>query len=60
MLTPWKESYDQPDSMLKSRDITVPAKVHLVKARCEGAGWTKKKTEHQKLMLLNCGFREDS
>ena len=30
-LTPWKESYDQPDSMLKSRDITLPTKVRLVK-----------------------------
>ena len=32
MLTPWKESYDQLDSILKSRDITLPTKVHLVKA----------------------------
>ena len=40
------------DSILKSRDITVPTKVHLVKAmvfpvvmhRCEG--WTIKKAEH--------------
>ena len=42
------------DSMLKSRDITLPTKVHLVKAMvfpvvmygCES--WTVKKTEHQK------------
>ena len=42
------------DSILKSRDITLLAKVHLVKAmvfpvvmyRCES--WTKKKTEHQR------------
>ena len=26
-LAPWKESYDQLDSILKSRDITLPAKV---------------------------------
>ena len=32
MLTPWKESYDQPDSILKSRVITLPTKVRLVKA----------------------------
>jgi len=32
MLAPWKESYNQLDSILKSRDITLPAKVHLVKA----------------------------
>ena len=41
-----------PDSILKSRDITLPTKVHLVKAmvfpvvmyRCES--WTLKKAEH--------------
>ena len=50
-LAPWKKSYDQPDSLLKSRDITLPTKVHLVKAiifpvvmyRCES--WTIKKAE---------------
>ena len=54
------------DSIFKSRDITLPTKVCLVKAmtfpvvmyRCEG--WTVKKAEHQKLMLLNCGVGEDS
>ena len=53
-------------SILKSRDITLPTKAHLVKAmifpvvmyECES--WTIKKAEHQKLMLLNCGVREDS
>ena len=30
--SPWKKSYDQPYSILKSRDITLPTKVHLVKA----------------------------
>ena len=52
MLAPWKRSYDQPDSILKSRDITLPTKVHLVKAMvfpvvmygCES--WTVKKAEH--------------
>ena len=54
------------DSILKSRDITLPTKVHLVKAvdfpvvmyGCES--WTVKKAEGQKLMLLNCGVGEDS
>ena len=49
--TPWKESYDQL-SIFKSRDITLPTKVHLVKAMvfpgviygCES--WTVKKPEH--------------
>ena len=53
-------------SILKSRDITLPAKVYLVKALvfpvvmygCES--WTIKIAEHQKLMLLNCGVGEDS
>ena len=56
------------DSMLKSRDITLPTKVHLVKAMvfpvatsgCES--WTIKKTEHRRieeLMLLNCAIGED-
>ena len=54
MLTPWKESYDQV-SILKSRDITLPTKVHLVKAMvfpvvmygCEN--WTVKKAEHWRI-----------
>ena len=54
------------DSILKSRDITLLTKVHIVKAMvfpvviygCES--WTIKKAEHQNLMLLNCGRREDS
>ena len=49
------------DSILKSRDITLPTKVRLVKAMvfpvvmygCET--WTAKE-----LMLLNCGVGEDS
>ena len=32
MLTPWKEIYDILDGILKSRDITLLTKVHLVKA----------------------------
>ena len=51
-LTPWKESYDQL-SILKSRDTTLPTKVHLVKAMvflvvmygCES--WIIKKAEHR-------------
>ena len=51
------------DTILKSRDITLPTKVCLVKAMvfpvvmygCES--WTIKKAE---LMLLSCGVGEDS
>ena len=54
------------DSILKSRDIPLPTKVHLVKAMafpvvmhgCES--WTIKKARAEKLMLLNCGVGEDS
>ena len=54
------------DSILKSRDITLPTKVCLVNAMifpvviygCEH--WTIKKAECQELMLLNCGVGEDS
>ena len=31
-LAPWKESMSNLDSILKNRDITLPTKVHLVKA----------------------------
>ena len=55
MLTPWKESYDQPSSILKSRDITLSTKVCLIKAMvfpvvmygCES--WTVKKAEHERI-----------
>ena len=54
------------DSIFKSRDITLPTKVHLVKAMlfpvvmygCES--WTVKKLSTEELMLLNCGVGEDS
>ena len=54
------------DSILKSRDITLLTKVHLVKAMvfpvvmygCKR--WTIKKLNAEELMLLNCGVGEDS
>ena len=54
-----------PDSILKSTDITLPTKVRLVKAMvfpvfmygCES--WTVKLSTEE-LMLLNCGVGEDS
>ena len=54
------------DSILKSRDITLPTKVHLVKAMgfpvvmYGSESWTIKKAEYEELMLLNCGVAEDS
>ena len=54
------------DSILKSRNITLSTKVHLVKVMvfpvvmygCEI--WAIKKAKHEALMLLNCGVAEDS
>ena len=52
MLPPWKEkAMTKLDSVLKSRDITVPTKVHIVKAMVfpvvmyRYEGWTVKKAE---------------
>jgi len=54
------------DSILKSRDITLSTKVHLVKAMvfpvvmygCES--WTIKKADGKELILLNCDVGVDS
>ena len=54
------------DSILKSRDITLLKKFHIVKPmvfpvvmyRCKS--WTKNKAEHQRIDFLNCGVGEDS
>ena len=53
-------------SILKSRDITLPARVHIVKTMvfpivmygCES--WTIKRLSTEELMLLNCGVGENS
>ena len=54
------------DSIFKSRDITVPTKVWLVKAMvfsvvmygCES--WTMKKAEHRRIDAFELGVGEDS
>ena len=54
------------DSILTSRDITLPTKVRLVKAMvfpvvmygCQS--WTIRKLSAEELMLLNCGVGDDS
>ena len=61
-----KKAMTNLDSILKSRDITLPTKIHLVKAiifpvvmyRCES--WTIKKMSARELTLLSCGIGEDS
>ena len=54
------------DTILKSRDITLPTKICLVKVMvfpvvmygCES--WTVKKAECRRIDVLNCGVGEDS
>ena len=54
------------DSILKDRDITLPTKIHIVKAMvfpvviygCES--WIVKKAEHRRIDALNRGVGEDS
>ena len=54
------------DSILKSRHITLPSKVHLVNAMVflvvmyGHESWTIKKAECRRTDALNCGVREDS
>ena len=54
------------DSILKSREITLPTKVHLIKGMifpvvmygCES--WTIRRMSAEELILSNCGVEEDS
>ena len=54
------------DTVLKSRDLTLLTKIHIVKAMvfpvamygCES--WTIKKSEHQRIDALSYGVLEDS
>ena len=54
------------DIILKSRDITLSTKVHLVKAMvlpvvmCGCESWTVKKAEHRRIDASYCGAGEDS
>ena len=53
MLVPWKKSYDKRRQVLKCRDITLPRKVHIVKAMvfpvsCTDVSWIIK-AEHQRI-----------
>ena len=65
-LLPGRKAMTKLDSILVSRSITLPTKVHLVKAMvfpvdmygCES--WTIKKLSLKELMLLNRDVEEDS
>ena len=62
MLAPWKKTMTNLDRVLKSRDITLPTKVHLVKAMifpvvmngCES--WTINKAEHRRIDVFELWF----
>ena len=63
----WRKVMTNLDSILKSRDINLPAKVYLIKAMVfpavmYGCEWGSdyKQTEHRRIELLNCGVGEDS
>ena len=55
MLAPWKKAMTNLESILKSRDITLPTKVHLFKAMVfpvvmyRRESWTIKKAECQRI-----------
>ena len=60
-----REAMTNLDSILKSRDITLPTKVCIVKAtvflvvmyRCDS--WTIKKADGPRIDALNCSAEED-
>ena len=61
-----RKAMTNPDSILKSRDITLPTKLHIVKVMvfpvvmygCES--WTIKKAECRRVDALKCDVGEDS
>ena len=65
MLVPWKKGYDKL-SILKSRDISLPIKVCIVKSTaflvfmygCES--WTIRNLSTEELRFSNCGAGEYS
>ena len=54
MLAPWKKNYDKPRQYIKSREITLPAKVHIMRAMvfpvvmCGCESWSIKMAEHSR------------
>ena len=62
----WRKIMTNLDSIFKSRDITLPTNVRLIKGMvfpvvtygCEN--WTVKKAERQRIDGLNCGVGENS
>ena len=65
-LAPWKKNYDKPRQRIKSREITLPTNVPLVKAMgfpvalCGCESWTIKKAEHRVIDAFDLWCGEDS
>jgi len=67
-LLPGRKAVTNLDSILKSRSITLPTKVHIVKAivfpvvmyRCESWTNNERRLSTEELMLSNYGAGEDS
>ena len=63
MFSPWKKSYENIDSILKSRDVTLPTKVHIVKAMVfpvvgyRYQSWTIRKADCQRTDALKSWCR---
>ena len=61
-----RKAMTNPDGILKSKDITLLTKIHIVKAMvfpvvvCGCKSCTIKKVSAEELILLNCGVGEDS
>ena len=64
-LLPGRKAMTNLDSILKSRDITLPTKITIVKAMVFPVVMyvkvgLQRKLRAKELILLNCGVREDS
>ena len=66
LLVPGRKAMTNLDGILKSRDIPLPTKVHLVKAvvfpvvMCECESWTIKKAERRRLDVFELWCWQDS
>ena len=66
MLASWKQSYHRLDNILKSRDIALLTKIHIVKAMVFQQSCMdvriglSRKLSAKELMFFNCGVGEDS
>ena len=59
-LLPGRKVMTNLDSILKSRDITLPTKVHRVKDMGSSQVWVWELNHKEGWVLKNCGAREDS